>query len=116
MVRIYPLFFRPPHPYSPPPPSLSQIPLFSPFSLTSNQPHSAGAALGRVSTGFLSDRFNPWAVAFFTLFITALSAFILWGVLAYTFAGLLAFSVVYGAFSGGWAALWTGLMPAGASE
>ncbi|KAI4294546.1 hypothetical protein K525DRAFT_252211, partial [Schizophyllum commune Loenen D] len=75
-----------------------------------------GAALGRISTGFLSDRFNPWAVAFLTLLTTALSAFILWGVLAYTFAGLLAFSVVYGAFSGGWAALWTGLMPAGARD
>ncbi|KAL1658808.1 major facilitator superfamily domain-containing protein [Schizophyllum commune] len=77
---------------------------------------NAGAALGRISTGFLSDRFNPWAVAFFTLLTTALSAFVLWGVLAYTFAGLLAFSVVYGAFSGGWAALWTGLMPAGARD
>ncbi|KAL1675151.1 major facilitator superfamily domain-containing protein [Schizophyllum commune] len=77
---------------------------------------NAGAALGRISTGFLSDRFNPWAVAFFTLLTTALSAFILWGVLAYTFAGLLAFSIVYGAFSGGWAALWTGLMPAGARD
>ncbi|KAL1750452.1 major facilitator superfamily domain-containing protein [Schizophyllum commune] len=76
----------------------------------------AGAALGRISTGFLSDRFDPWAVAFLTLLTTALSAFVLWGVLAYTFAGLLAFSVVYGAFSGGWAALWTGLMPAGARD
>ncbi|KAL1686371.1 major facilitator superfamily domain-containing protein [Schizophyllum commune] len=77
---------------------------------------NAGAALGRISTGFLSDRFNPWAVAFLTLLTTALSAFVLWGVLAYTYAGLLAFSVVYGAFSGGWAALWTGLMPAGARD
>ncbi|KAL1725229.1 major facilitator superfamily domain-containing protein [Schizophyllum commune] len=77
---------------------------------------NAGAALGRISTGFLSDRFNPWAVAFLTLLTTALSAFVLWGVLAYTSAGLLAFSAVYGAFSGGWAALWTGLMPAGARD
>ncbi|KAL1746886.1 major facilitator superfamily domain-containing protein [Schizophyllum fasciatum] len=71
---------------------------------------NAGAAIGRISTGALADRLDPWALACGTLAATAIAAFVLWGVLAYTFAGLLVFAVVYGAFSGGWAALWTGLM------
>ncbi|EEC00012.1 hypothetical protein MPER_00151, partial [Moniliophthora perniciosa FA553] len=54
--------------------------------------------------------FNPWGLAFSTLLFTSMSTFILWGVLSYTFGGLLAFGVAYGMLAGGWSNLWTGFI------
>ncbi|KAI5829951.1 MFS general substrate transporter [Schizophyllum commune Tattone D] len=71
---------------------------------------NATSTFGRLGTGFLSDRFNPWSLAFGMLILSALSSLVLWGVLSYTFAGVIAFSAVYGVVSAGWATLWTGFI------
>ncbi|TRM63897.1 MFS general substrate transporter [Schizophyllum amplum] len=71
---------------------------------------NCASACGRLVIGALSDRFDPWALAFGNLLSGCFSAFVLWGVLSRNFAGLMAFSVVYGAFCGGWATLWTGFI------
>ncbi|KAL1727136.1 major facilitator superfamily domain-containing protein [Schizophyllum commune] len=71
---------------------------------------NAASATGRLSMGIISDRFDPWAIAFGTLLLTSFAAFVLWGVLSHTFAGLVAFGIAYGAFSGGWSTLWTGFL------
>lgn len=66
--------------------------------------------LGRLSMGVLSDKFDAWALALSTLFLTALATFILWGVLSNSFAGLLAFGIAYGVLAGGWSSLWNGFV------
>jgi MFS transporter, MCT family, solute carrier family 16 (monocarboxylic acid transporters), member 10 len=48
--------------------------------------------------------------------LACLTTFVLWGVLAYTFARLLAFGVVYGFVAAGFASLWTGFTNAVISE
>ncbi|KAJ7644475.1 MFS general substrate transporter [Roridomyces roridus] len=63
-----------------------------------------------VVMGHLSDRVNPWLLALSTLLATSLTTFILWGVLSHSFAGLLAFSTVYGSIAGGWSSAWTGFV------
>lgn len=60
--------------------------------------------------GFLVDKFNPWILASATLLMTSLVTFILWGVLSHSFAGLLAFGIVYGTIASGWTSLWTGFV------
>ncbi|KAK7047429.1 hypothetical protein VNI00_006660 [Paramarasmius palmivorus] len=69
---------------------------------------NGGSAVGRVYLGYLCDKFDPWALSLATLIFTSLSTFILWGVLSYSFAGLVAFGVVYGLLAGGYTSLWTG--------
>ena len=66
--------------------------------------------VGRLSMGSLSDRFNAWLLAATTLVLTCLSTFILWGVLSYSLAGVLAFGLVYGCTAGGWTSMWTALI------
>ena len=66
-----------------------------------------GASLvGRLGLGFLSDIFSPWALASAVLVLTALAIFVLWGVLSFTFAGVLAYGIVYGCLASGWTSLW----------
>lgn len=60
--------------------------------------------------GYLSDTVEPWTIAMSTLMCTSLATFIIWGILSKTFAGLLAFGVVYGVLAGGWSSLWTGFV------
>ncbi|KIK63516.1 hypothetical protein GYMLUDRAFT_222609 [Collybiopsis luxurians FD-317 M1] len=69
-----------------------------------------GSLLGRLSIGYLSDRVNPWLLAFMTLISTSVATFILWGVLSYNLVGLLSFDMVYGTLAGGWSSSWTGFM------
>ena len=57
--------------------------------------------------GYLSDHFNAWLLALGSLASTALATFILWGVVGNTFAGLIAFGIVYGVVAGGFSTLWT---------
>ncbi|KAL1743086.1 major facilitator superfamily domain-containing protein [Schizophyllum fasciatum] len=90
------------------------LPTFaSDLSLSSLQSAIALAALNGASVigglymGYLSDRWNAWALALGSLFATALATFILWGVLGSTFAGLIAFGIVYGIVAGGFSTLWT---------
>ncbi|KAF7364831.1 MFS general substrate transporter [Mycena venus] len=70
----------------------------------------AASVIGRLSMGYLSDRFNPWILALTTLFTSSVATFILWGVLSHSFGGLLAFGIAYGSIAGGWSSLWTGFV------
>ncbi|KAL4250659.1 Proton-linked Monocarboxylate Transporter [Abortiporus biennis] len=65
---------------------------------------------GRISIGILSDKLNPFALAISTLTFTSLATFILWGLLAHSFKGVLAFGIVYGCFATGWSSVYTGFM------
>ncbi|KAF7337832.1 MFS general substrate transporter [Mycena venus] len=71
---------------------------------------NAASVVGRLSMGYLSDTFNPWMLAFSILITTSATSFILWGVLSYSFAGLVAFGIAYGTVAGGWTCLWTGFV------
>ncbi len=74
------------------------------------------SVLGRLSMGYLSDKFNPWFLGMSTLFSTSLATFILWGVLSQSLAGLLAFGAAYGILAGSWTCLWTGFVSPFASK
>ncbi|KAL1748684.1 major facilitator superfamily domain-containing protein [Schizophyllum fasciatum] len=71
---------------------------------------NGAATFGRLATGLLTDRFNPWGIAVGMLGLTAVSSFVLWGVFSHTFTGLIVFSVVFGIMSSGWTTLWTGFV------
>ncbi|KAK7462371.1 hypothetical protein VKT23_007972 [Stygiomarasmius scandens] len=71
---------------------------------------NAGSVVGRLGLGFLSDKLDPWVLAFGTLVSTTLSVFILWGVCSFNLVGLLMFGLFYGVFAGGWGTLWTGFI------
>ncbi|KAH7925578.1 MFS general substrate transporter [Leucogyrophana mollusca] len=71
---------------------------------------NGASVVGRLGLGVLSDTMNPSALALCSLLITAISIFVLWGVLSNTFAGLIAFGIVYGMIAGGWTSLWTGFV------
>ncbi|KAK7047428.1 hypothetical protein VNI00_006659 [Paramarasmius palmivorus] len=69
---------------------------------------NGGSIAGRLFLGYLCDKFNPWALSLSTLVFTSISTIVLWGVLSYSFAGLVAFGVAYGLLAGGYTSLWTG--------
>ncbi|THU90977.1 MFS general substrate transporter [Dendrothele bispora CBS 962.96] len=71
---------------------------------------NAGSVVGRLGLGFLSDKLDPWVLAFGTLVSTTLSVFVLWGVCSFNLGGLLAFGLFYGVFAGGWGTIWTGFI------
>ncbi|KAJ7617495.1 major facilitator superfamily domain-containing protein, partial [Mycena polygramma] len=71
---------------------------------------NAASLVGRLSMGFLSDKFNPWILALSTLLTTSAAMFILWGLLPHSFAGLLAFGVAYGSIASGRSSLWAGFV------
>ncbi|KAI5886685.1 MFS general substrate transporter [Schizophyllum commune H4-8] len=71
---------------------------------------NGAATFGRLATGLLSDRFEPWGIAVGMLALTAAASFIFWGVLSHTFPGLIMFSVLFGIISSGWTTLWTGFV------
>ncbi|KAL4250660.1 Proton-linked Monocarboxylate Transporter [Abortiporus biennis] len=71
---------------------------------------NGSSLLGRISMGMLSDKLNPFILAISTLTFTSLATFILWGVLANSFKGVLAFGIVYGCFASGWSSLYTGFI------
>ncbi|GJE97530.1 hypothetical protein PsYK624_137510 [Phanerochaete sordida] len=60
--------------------------------------------------GWLSDRMDIWALAFCVSLLSALATFTLWGVAAASYAGILAFGVVYGVTAGTWSSLWSGFV------
>ena len=66
--------------------------------------------------GWLSDKFDIWILAIASLVGACLSTFIVWGVLSFSLAGILAYSVVYGLASGGWSSLWYGFVNPVASK
>ncbi|KAJ7741351.1 MFS general substrate transporter [Mycena metata] len=71
---------------------------------------NVASVLGRLSMGYLSDKFNPWLLALVTLLSTSVATFVLWGILSHSFGGLLAFGIAYGSIAGGWSSLWTGFV------
>ncbi|KAJ7739059.1 MFS general substrate transporter [Mycena maculata] len=71
---------------------------------------NGASVVGRLSMGFLTDKVNPWILALSTLFTTSATTFILWGVLSHSFAGLLAFGMLYGSVASGFTSLWTGFV------
>ncbi|KAI5823250.1 MFS general substrate transporter [Schizophyllum commune Tattone D] len=71
---------------------------------------NATSVIGRLAVGLLSDRFDPWGLGLGMLILSAIVSFVLWGVLSYTFAGLIIFSAAFGIVSAGWATLWTGFI------
>ena len=77
---------------------------------------NAASLIGRLGLGFLSDVVNPWIIACATMVLTSLAVFVLWGVLSYTFAGVLVYSIAYGCLAGGWTSLWARLLRPIASE
>ena len=60
--------------------------------------------------GYLSDRYNVWALAISSLLLTSLATFVLWGVLSYSLAGILVFGVAYGSTAGCWSSMWNGFV------
>ncbi|PSR77371.1 hypothetical protein PHLCEN_2v7936 [Hermanssonia centrifuga] len=60
--------------------------------------------------GFLSDKFNIWALALGSLVCTSLVTFVLWGVLSYSLGGILAYGIAYGGTAGGWSSMWNGFV------
>ncbi|KAF7316238.1 hypothetical protein MIND_00142400 [Mycena indigotica] len=71
---------------------------------------NGASVVGRLSIGYLSDKFNFWMLALATLLTASAATFVLWGVLSSSFAGLLAFGIAYGSVAGGWTSLWTGFV------
>ncbi|KAI0345863.1 MFS general substrate transporter [Trametopsis cervina] len=71
---------------------------------------NGASVVGRLGLGVFSDRFSPWPLATSMLLCTAFTIFILWGVLSYTFAGIVAYGIAYGCLAGGFSSLWTGFV------
>ncbi|GJE97534.1 MFS general substrate transporter [Phanerochaete sordida] len=71
---------------------------------------NAASILAGCSTGWLSDRYNIWALAFSTLLLTSVATFALWGIASFTYAGLLAYSIAYGLTAGCWSSMWSGFV------
>ncbi|KAH8823295.1 MFS general substrate transporter [Flagelloscypha sp. PMI_526] len=71
---------------------------------------NGSSVVGRLGLGYLSDIVNPWTLAIFQLLTTSILTFVLWGIFSYKFAGLLVFSIAYGAIGGGWTSLWSGFV------
>ena len=55
----------------------------------------------------MSDRYDVWILTLSSLVLTSLATFLLWGVFSYSLAGILIYSSVYGAVSGGFSTLWS---------
>ncbi|KAJ7646869.1 MFS general substrate transporter [Roridomyces roridus] len=68
---------------------------------------NGASVVGRLSMGYLADKFNPWILALTSLFGTSIITFILWGVFSHSLPGLLAFGLAYGSSASGWTSLWT---------
>ena len=66
--------------------------------------------------GTLSDRFSAWLLAFVALGVPSIATFVLWGVLSYNLAGVLAYGLIYGCFAGGWSSLWSSFVRPIASQ
>lgn len=66
--------------------------------------------LAGCTMGYLSDRFDIWLLAIFSLITTCLATFFVWGLWAHSLAGILAFGVVYGSTAGSWSSMWYGFV------
>ncbi|GJE99056.1 MFS general substrate transporter [Phanerochaete sordida] len=66
--------------------------------------------LSGFAAGWLSDRVSIWALAVGSLLLSTLATFVLWGVVAASYAGVLAFGVAYGLTAGCWSSMWSGFV------
>ncbi|GJE99086.1 MFS general substrate transporter [Phanerochaete sordida] len=64
--------------------------------------------LSGFGAGWLSDRVGVWALAVGSLLLSALATFVLWGVAAAAYGGVLAYGVVFGLGAGCWSSLYSG--------
>ncbi|GJE94721.1 MFS general substrate transporter [Phanerochaete sordida] len=71
---------------------------------------NAASIFAGFGMGWLSDRYNVWALAVSSLLLTSLATFVLWGVLSYSLAGILAYGVAYGSTAGCWSSMWNGFV------
>ncbi|VDB91913.1 unnamed protein product [Peniophora sp. CBMAI 1063] len=71
---------------------------------------NGASVFGRLAMGALSDRVSPWLLAAFTLLLSSISTFALWGIAGSATAGILVFGVIYGLVAGGWSSLWNGFV------
>ncbi|KAJ7490442.1 major facilitator superfamily domain-containing protein [Mycena latifolia] len=71
---------------------------------------NGASCVGGMLMGYLSDKLDAWMLAFSTLLATSATTFVLWGVLAHSFGGLLIFGMAYGGIAGSWPSLWTGFV------
>ncbi|KZP31551.1 MFS general substrate transporter [Athelia psychrophila] len=62
---------------------------------------NGASGIGGLAMGYVSDIVDPWLLALSTLGSSALATFVLWGLFSNSFAGLLAFGLVYGVLAGG---------------
>ncbi|KAJ7740260.1 major facilitator superfamily domain-containing protein, partial [Mycena maculata] len=70
--------------------------------------NGTGGVRGWSVHGTSLRKIQPMAIS--ALLVASATTFTLWGVLAHTFSGLLAFGMVYGGVAGSWACLWTGFV------
>lgn len=69
--------------------------------------HNVASTLGQVAFGHLSDKFsNIFVLLFVTTAVSGVSSLCIWG-FAHSFAPLLVFALVFGAFAGAYAVFWT---------
>ncbi|KZS92901.1 MFS general substrate transporter [Sistotremastrum niveocremeum HHB9708] len=69
---------------------------------------NASSVVSRVGMGHLSDIVSPWFLGFFSLIMTSLSTFLLWGLASHSMAGLILYGLTFGTIAGGWTSLYSG--------
>lgn len=71
---------------------------------------NGASVLAGFAAGWLSDRYNIWVLAILSLLLSAVATFVLWGVAASSFTGVLIYGVAHGLTAGGWSSLWSGFV------
>ena len=69
---------------------------------------SGFSVISRIGMGFLTDKFNTWLLSVVIAGLASCTTFVFWGILSRTYAGLLAFGILYGTVASGWSSLFAG--------
>ncbi|PQE26869.1 MFS monocarboxylate transporter protein [Rutstroemia sp. NJR-2017a BVV2] len=67
------------------------------------------SVVGAISLGHLSDIWHISTVVMLSTTLTTIPVFLLWG-LSTSLPSLIAFTIMYGIFAGGWSAIWAGMI------
>jgi MFS family permease len=67
------------------------------------------SVIGAISLGHLSDIWHISTVVMLSTILTTIPVFLLWG-LSTSLPSLIAFTLMYGIFAGGWSAIWAGMI------
>lgn len=67
------------------------------------------SVVGAISLGHLSDTWHISSVVMLSSILTTIPVFLLWG-LSTSLPSLIAFTIMYGIFAGGWSAIWAGMI------